>query len=73
MLLGLARFMLPWLGNDRRMCDLTFDYFVLMFCSHIAATYGNVRLPVQRSSGLLQWQRRRVVELIDARLAVCRI
>jgi len=68
MLLGLARFMLPWLGNDRRMCDLTFDYFVLMFCSYIAATYGNVGLPVQRSGGLLQWQRRRVVELIDARI-----
>lgn len=65
-LFGLARFILPWLGDEARMCDLTFDYFVLMFCSRVAGTYGNVRIPTKRAGGLAPWQRRRVLEIIDA-------
>ena len=41
---GLAKFIIPWLGDDVRICDLTFDYLVLMLCSHVAARYGNVQL-----------------------------
>ncbi len=67
-LFGLARFILPWLGNEVRICDLTFDYFVLMFCSHVAATYGNSKLPRSRVGGLAPWQRRRVMELVKAGL-----
>jgi hypothetical protein len=29
-LFGLAKFIIPWLGDEVRICDLTFDYFVLM-------------------------------------------
>ncbi len=65
-LLGLARFILPWLGDQAQMCDLTFDYFALMFCSHIVATYGKVRVPARRVGGLAPWQRRRVLEIVDA-------
>jgi AraC-like DNA-binding protein len=65
-LLGLARFILPWLGDQAQMCDLTFDYFVLMFCSHIVATYGKFRVPARRVGGLAPWQRRRVLEIVDA-------
>jgi AraC family transcriptional regulator len=68
LLFGLARFILPWLGNEIRICDLTFDYFVMMFCSHVAATYGNARLSRSRIVGLASWQRRRVVELVNAGL-----
>jgi len=41
-LFHLTRFALPWLGDERRVCSLMFDYFVWMFCSHIAASYGQV-------------------------------
>jgi AraC family transcriptional regulator len=68
LLFGLAKFILPWLGHEMRICDLTFDYLVLMFCNHIAATYGNARLSRSRSGGLVPWQRRRVVELVNAGL-----
>ena len=68
LLFGLAKFILPWLGNERRICDLTFDYFVLMFCSHVATNYGNLRIPGSRVAGLAPWQRRRVVELVDSGL-----
>jgi AraC family transcriptional regulator len=66
LLFGLAKFILPWLGNETRICDLTFDYFILMFCSHVAATYGNSRLSRSRVGGLAPWQRRRVVEIVNA-------
>jgi AraC family transcriptional regulator len=68
LLFGLAKFILPWLGNEVRMCDLTFDYFVLMFCSHVAAKYGNSRLSRSRAAGLAPWQKRRTMELVDAGL-----
>jgi AraC family transcriptional regulator len=69
LLFGLAKFILPWLGNEIRVCDLTFDYFVLMFCSHIAKTYANSWLPRSGVGGLAPWQRRRVVEIVDAGLS----
>jgi hypothetical protein len=65
LLFGLAKFILPWLGHESRVCDLTFDYFVLMFCSHVATTYGSLRLSRRQGGGLASWQRRRVVELIN--------
>lgn len=68
LLFGLAKFILPWLGNEVRMCDLTFDYFVLMFCNHVALKYGNSRFPRSRVAGLAPWQKRRVRELVDAGL-----
>jgi AraC family transcriptional regulator len=68
LLFGLAKFILPWLGNELRICDLTFDYFVLMFCSHVAATYGNSRQLRSRVAGLAPWQRQRVVEIVNAGL-----
>src|SRR5580692_3283825 len=68
LLFGLAKFILPWLGNEIRICDLTFDHFVMMFCSHVAATYGNSRLSRKQVGGLAPWQRRRVVEIVNAGL-----
>ena len=67
-LFGLAKFIAPWLGDEARICDLAFDYFVLMFCSHVAARYGNVQLSARAVGGLAPWQRRRVMELVDAEL-----
>jgi AraC family transcriptional regulator len=67
-LFGLAKFIVPWLGDAVRICDLTFDYFVLMFCSHVAARYGNVQLSARGVGGLAPWQQRRVRELVDAGL-----
>jgi AraC family transcriptional regulator len=67
-LFGLAKFILPWLGHEMRICDLTFDHFALMFCSHVAAKYGNARPSRSRSGGLAPWQRRRVVELVNTGL-----
>jgi AraC family transcriptional regulator len=68
LMFGFAKFIIPWLGDEVRICDLTFDYFVLMFCSHVAATYGNVRLLPRRVGGLAPWQQRRVVELVETEL-----
>lgn len=68
LLFGLAKFILPWLGDEARICDLTFDYFVRMFCSHVATKYGSVQLPARRIGGLAPWQERRVMEFIDAGL-----
>jgi AraC family transcriptional regulator len=65
---GLAKFILPWLGDDVHICDLSFDYFVLMFCSHVATRYGDVQLSARPVGGLVPWQQRRVMELIDAGL-----
>jgi AraC family transcriptional regulator len=65
---GLAKFILPWLGDDAHICDLSFDYFALMFCSHVAARYGNVQLSARPVGGLVPWQQRRVMERIDAGL-----
>jgi AraC-like DNA-binding protein len=67
-LFGLARFVLSWLGDGARISNLTFDHFVFMFCSHVAATYGNARIPAKRAGGLAPWQRRRVVDVIEADL-----
>ena len=68
-LLQLTKFVLPWLGDERRVSNLMFDYFVWMFCSHIAASYGQVG-PARtiHLGGLAPWQKRRLVELIDSNL-----
>jgi AraC family transcriptional regulator len=68
-LFQLATFALPWLGDERRVCSVMFDYFVWMFCSHIAGSYGHVgaRRSVHRG-GLAPWQKRRLIELIDSNL-----
>ncbi|MGA3159252.1 MAG: AraC family transcriptional regulator [Steroidobacteraceae bacterium] len=47
---------------------MTFDYFVQMFCSHIATTYGSVALLPGRVGGLAAWQKRRVTEIVHAEL-----
>jgi AraC family transcriptional regulator len=68
-MLQLARFALPWLGDERRVCSLMFDYFVWMFCSHITASYGQAG-PTRTNypGGLAPWQKRRLMELIDSNL-----
>ena len=65
-LFGLARFILPWLSDGVRVCDLTFDYFVLMVCSRLATTYGSPSLVPGKARGLTAWQQRRVMNLINA-------
>ena len=50
-LFQLTKFALPWLGDERRVCSLMFDYFVWMFCSHITASYGQVRTHEDHLSG----------------------
>ena len=65
-LFGLAKFILPWLGDEARICNLTFEHFVLMFCSHVAVTYGNIQVSTKRVGGLAPWQQRRVMDIIDA-------
>jgi AraC family transcriptional regulator len=67
-LFGFARFMVPWLGNNVRISTLTFDFFVQMFCSHVATTYGSVALLPERVGGLAAWQKRRVTEIVHAEL-----
>jgi AraC family transcriptional regulator len=67
-LFGLARFIVPWLGDGARICNSTFDYFVLLFCSHIATAYAKGELLPTRVGGLAPWQQRRVMELIDVGL-----
>jgi AraC family transcriptional regulator len=68
-LLQLTRFALPWLGDERRVCSLMFDYFVWMFCSHIATSYGQVGLTrAVHLGGLAPWQRRRLMEFIESNL-----
>ena len=68
-MLQLATFALPWLGDERRVCSLMFDYFVWMFCSHITDSYGQVG-PTRTNypGGLAPWQKRRLMELIDSNL-----
>jgi AraC family transcriptional regulator len=68
-MLQLTSFALPWLGDERRVCSLMFDYFVWMFCSHIAASYGQVgpTKPIYLG-GLAPWQKRYLMELIDSNL-----
>jgi AraC-like DNA-binding protein len=68
-LFQLTKFVLPWLGDERRVCSLMFDHFVWMFCSHIAASYGRVG-PARTIllGGLAPWQKRRLMELIDSNL-----
>ena len=68
-LFQLTRFALPWLGDERRVCNLMFDYFVWMFCSHIVASYGLVESTrTVNLGGLAPWQKRRLMELIDSNL-----
>ncbi len=67
-LFGLARFIVPWLGNNLRICTLTFDFFVQLLCSHVATIYGGVALLPKSVGGLAAWQRRRVTEVIHAGL-----
>ena len=68
-LFRLTQFILPWLGDEVRISHLTFDYFALMFCSHVASIYGSVRpMPANRAAGLAPWQMRRISELIENRL-----
>jgi AraC-like DNA-binding protein len=67
-LLGFARFLIPSLGHGTRVCNLTFDFFVLMFCSHIAIKYGSVAVLPRGVGGLAAWQKRRIIEMVDADL-----
>jgi len=67
-LFGFARFMVPWLGNNVRISTLTFDFFVQMFCSHVAITYGGVALLPKGVGSLAAWQKSRVVEIVHAGL-----
>ena len=68
-MLQLARFALPWLGDERRVCSLMFDHFVWMFCSHIVASYAQMKpTGTVHLGGLAPWQRRRLMELIDSNL-----
>jgi AraC family transcriptional regulator len=67
-LLGFARFMVPWLGVNVRISTLTFDFFVQMFCSHVATTYGSVTLLPKGIGGLAAWQKSRVIEIVHAGL-----
>jgi AraC family transcriptional regulator len=68
-LFRLTNFVLPWLGDGMRMSDLMFDYFVLMFCSHMISAYGSVQfLPTAHVGGLAPWQMKRLTELIEDRL-----
>lgn len=68
-MLQLARFTLPWLGEERRVCSLMFDHFVWMFCSHIVGSYGRVQLTRDaHQGGLVPWQKRRLMELIESNL-----
>ena len=65
-LFQLTQFILPWLGDEMRISHLTFDYFALMFCSHVTSVYGSVRsLPANGAARLAPWQMRRVTELIE--------
>ena len=68
-MLQLASFALPWLGDERRVCSLMFDHFVWMFCSHIVASYAQVQ-PTRdvHQGGLVPWQKRRLMELIESNL-----
>jgi AraC-like DNA-binding protein len=68
-LFHLTHFALPWLGDERRVCSLMFEYFVWMFCSHIAFTYRQTEpTKIVRSGGLAPWQKRRLTGLIDNNL-----
>ena len=68
-MLQLAMFALPWLGDERRVCSLMFDHFVWMFCSHIVAAYGGVQPTGDiHRGGLMPWQKRRLMELIEGNL-----
>lgn len=67
-LFGFAKLMVPWLGNNVRIATLTFDFFVQMFCSHVATTYGSVALLPKGVGGLATWQKRRVMEMVHAEL-----
>jgi AraC family transcriptional regulator len=68
-LFQLANFILPWLGDGMRMSELMFDYYALMFCSHMASTYGGIRVsPPKHVGGLAPWQIRRATDLIEDRL-----
>jgi len=60
--------MVPWLGNNVRISTLTFDFFVQMFCSHVATTYGGVAPLPEGVGGLAVWQKRRVMEILHAGL-----
>jgi AraC-like DNA-binding protein len=67
-LFGLAKFMLPWLGNNVSISSLTFDFFVQMLCSHVASSYGGAPLSPKVIGGLAAWQRRRVTDAIHVGL-----
>jgi AraC family transcriptional regulator len=68
-LLHLTRFALPWLGDEQRVCSLMFDSFVWMFCSQIAASYGQAG-PARtiHLGGLAPWQKRRASEILRENL-----
>jgi AraC-like DNA-binding protein len=68
-MLQLATFALPWLGDERRVCSLMFDHFVWMFCGHIVASYGQLKSRGDIHKGrLVPWQKRRLMELIESNL-----
>jgi AraC family transcriptional regulator len=68
-LFRLTKFILPWLGDGMRMSDVLFDYYAMMFCHHIVATYGGGKAArSQHVGGLAPWQIRRVTDLVESRL-----
>jgi AraC family transcriptional regulator len=60
----MTQIVLPPVQNPDGFCELFLDYFRLLFCAHIATTYGPARDAQQSfKGGLAPWQRKRVEDL----------
>jgi AraC family transcriptional regulator len=65
----LTQLILPCLNRPEMFSQLFMDSFTLMICSHLVGSYGQIREAIpQFKGGLAPWQKRRVVELLQAHL-----
>ena len=64
-----AKSLLPFLGQQYVLPTLATDELVLMFCSYLTKTYGNLEKDESRGSGgLALWQKRRASQMIHEHL-----
>jgi AraC-like DNA-binding protein len=61
--------LLPFLGQQYVLPTLATDELILMFCSYLTKTYGNLeKEQARQTGGLALWQKRRVSQMIHEHL-----
>jgi AraC-like DNA-binding protein len=65
----MTQMVLPSLQDPHQLCEFFLDYFRLLFCAHVVATYApSCHAHDRFTGGLAPWQRKRIADLFRENL-----